>query len=197
MIASRSIAAYEIGVFDGWGAWLPREGASSASDVAGRLGSTPSAQAQVRAAVLAFDADLPAAGDELDLGVWVPDPSTGVTWGAFVLELIRGDPAEPWTAERFLRQVRKAPKRRGERVFDYSVAAGTTPAGESVLQMMSTAPRRSGQVISSIIWTVFPSGAHDQMRCTFSTASAGAVDALALESRDIIDSLTVRLEGPE
>jgi len=142
MTASAAIAAYQLGVFDGWGTWAPREGAACADEVAGKLGSTPSAQALVRAAVLAFDADLPATGDQLDLGIWVPDPSTGEPWGAFVLELLRGDPAAPWTAERFLAQVGKAPRRRGERVLDYSVAPGSAPAGETVLQMMATAPRR-------------------------------------------------------
>jgi len=33
------------------------------------------------------------------------------------------------------------------------------------------------------------------MRCTFSTALPGAVDALGLETRDIIDTLTVRLDA--
>lgn len=189
-----SIESYTLASPAGWAAWQPRHGESEAGRVARALGANSKASAQVEAAVLAFDGGLADVGAELTMALWVPDPETGDPWGLLVMELLAGSPDAPASASHFLAQVAGPRERRGVKVLEYSVAPGTIPAGESVVQVETTAPTRSGQVVSSIIWTVFPRGCQDALRFTFSTPSPAAFEALGIATNEIMDTLTVTLE---
>jgi len=190
-----SILKYELGALPGWAGWAPGRGTAQADEVAAALGATPQAQARVREAVLVFDARIPPVGAHLSAALWVPDPATGEVWGFLLVDLMVGDPARPTTPEEFLAAVRKPEKQRGLKVLDYSVSAGDKPAGPVVVQVETTAPKRSGLVLTSITWTVFPPGSHEGIRLEFHTPSPAAADALEQESVDIVNTLSITLDS--
>ncbi|MDM8084499.1 hypothetical protein QUV83_06975 [Cellulomonas cellasea] len=187
---TQQIVGWKLGVSPTWGGWQPGEVPVDADAVAERLADGPAAQDRVRAAVQAVDAEMrEAKAALLQLGVWVPDRSTGEVYGTMVLELRVDAPS----AADFLAAVRKPPRDRSVKVFHHDSAAAEVDAGPAVVVTRAQADRKTRVVLNEIEWTVFPPGATDAVQIVFGTPVAEFAQALADESVDTVNRLTVTL----
>ena len=189
---AEKIKDYRIGAPPTWGSWVPREAAGHVDAVAEKVATGEAAQARVREAVLLFDATVPVDTAPLTAAVWVPEPSTGEIYGFLFADLLRGETGAALSAEVFLQRVKKAPRERGVKLFDHSTSAAEVEAGPAVIEMRRWAEKGSGQVLSSVAWTIFAPGASEAVRLEFTTPVAQVFDALTDES--VVIANTVRLE---
>lgn len=182
------IAGYELGLPEGWRGWRPGQAAEVADEVAAALADGEAAQARVRQAVAEFDR-APVEGMLLQLGVWVPDRSTGETVASLHVELLVGGA----TRDEFLRSVEKPPRQRAAKVFQYNASPAETNAGPAVVVAHAIAPRRGGQVVLTYEWNIFPTGASESMLLSFSTPLSAVADAMGEQSAKIANMLSVTL----
>ena len=156
------------------------------------LADGPLAQARVREAVVAVDSDLLPEVPLLTVAVWVPQRETGEVVAAMVAELVVGVPPGPDPVAELVRGAARAPRRRGERTLEYSVAPGELPAGPASIQTRTWADWGSRLVRTAITWTVVAPGASEAVVVEFSTTTPGMYDGLVDQS--VTTMGTLRLE---
>ena len=188
----RQIEDWHVGIPAGWGSWFPHEAAQTADQVAAALGVNPAAQARVRESVMTLDATV-GTGMILSAAVWVPDASTGEPCGFLQVELLGVETTREASAEEYLHAVSSRRQRRGVKVFDHSTSLTDTDAGPAVIEVLVTAERRSRQVISGIVWTVFPPGSNQAVRLEFTTPIPAMFEALSTQSVVIARSTVLTL----
>lgn len=89
-------------------------------------------------------------------------------------------------------RVQPSPATRGEGVR-HSTSLTDTDAGPAVIEVLVTAERRSRQVISGIVWTVFPPGSNQAVRLEFTTPIPAMFEALSTQSVVIARSTVLTL----
>ncbi|MGN8244381.1 hypothetical protein ACTHAM_001284 [Cellulomonas soli] len=184
------IIGWSLGVTETWGGWAPGGGAAAADAVAEKLADNPIARDRVRATVLAIDsgaAGLPGIG--LQFGVWVPDRASGEVHANMAMELVVG----ATTAEDYLKMVRKPPRDRQYKVFHYDTAPAEVVVGPAVIVTRARADRKTKLVTNEIEWTIFPPGSSEVIQMLFLTPVAAFAQAMADESVDMANRLSVTL----
>lgn len=189
----QKMADWDGGVPERWASWFPGRGVEEAGRVAGVLADEEQAQARVREAVLAFDANR-GDGAVLSLGIWVPDPTTGEAVAAMRLELLAGEPGRATTVAGVFEAQRRQPRVRGIKMFHHDAAPAEVNAGDAVIVTRTYAPRKTGQVVTSVEWTVVPPDCQDGLLLIMSTPYAAMAEAMADQSVIIVNLLTVTLE---
>jgi hypothetical protein len=187
-----TVDSWSLGAPTDWGSWVPHHGADVADEVAAGLADDDAARAQVRDAVLSWDAALPA-GPVLTAAVWVPDRTQGEVCGLLVAELLVDVPSGPDPVGTYLSTVGRPPRERGVKTFDYSVARGEVPAGPAAIQARTWAEKATRVVVSSIVWTVVPPGSDEAIRLELTTQVPSMYDALVDQGTQIAHSLRVEL----
>jgi hypothetical protein len=123
----------------------------------------------------------------------VPDRASGEVCGVLVAELLVGVPTGDDPVGEFLRLVARAPKNRGERTFEYSVARADLPAGPAAIQSRTWSDKASRTVRSSITWTVVAPGAVEAVGAEFSTTSPVMLEALVDQAVVVMESLVLEI----
>lgn len=186
------IVSWTMGAPDTWGTWPPHEAGTVIDALAAKLTDDPEGAGRVREAVLALDANLPP-GSLLSAGVWVPDRSTGQVHGTLLAEGLVDLPDVPDPVGWFVSTMSSAPRRRGVRTFEYAITRTDLPAGPAAVQSWTSAHRRSRDVVSTLVWTVVPTGSVEAIGVEFSTHVPALADALYAESVDVLMSLRVEI----
>ncbi|MGN8244152.1 hypothetical protein ACTHAM_001051 [Cellulomonas soli] len=155
--------------------------------MAAELGSIDEARAMVAAAVDWVD-EREATPGLIDLAIWVPDPTTGVTAGVLTVVLADVTPG-PDPAGRWLHDIRRKPRLRGIRVLHHDTAPARVNAGPTVLELLTTADKRTGQITAQALWRIFPDDADGAIGLTVRTTELALTPALVADSELIAQGL--------
>lgn len=121
------------------------------------------------------------------VAVWVPDPIAGVTQGMVTLELLVGDGTTIDGYEAAL-----DPGRGGQQVTRFETYRTEVPAGPCLV-VDAVGSEGGGPLEHVLSYVVFPDGTDDGVSLTFATTALHLVDDLAVEAREIAESLVVEL----
>lgn len=175
-----------------WASWPPGDAAPRMREVIDPLVTTDAAREALESAVLWCDHHN--AQDGLfTLGLWVPDPGTGVPAGVLTGVLATVPPG-PDPAGTLFASARRPPRGHGLKVLHYDKSLSRVTAGPAVLELATIATRSTREIVAHAIWTIVPPGSDSAVVLTVRTSDLALTESLVAQSTLIAQSIEVDLE---
>lgn len=192
-MTARPVLDCRIAVPEDWTSWPPGEAEQRMREVVDPHVTTEAARAALESAVLWIDQHN--AQDGLfTLGLWVPDPATGVPAGVLTGVLADVVPG-PDPAAALFASARRPPRGHGLKVLHYDKSLSRVTAGPAVLELATIATKPTREIVAHAIWTIVPPGSDSAIVLTVRTSDLPLTESLVAQSVLIAQSIEVDL-GP-
>jgi len=176
-----------------WTSWPPGDAATRLRDVVDPLVDGEEARETLESAVLWCDEHNEQDG-LFTLGLWIPDPATGVPAGVLT-GVLAAVPPGPDPAGTLLAMARRPPRGHGMKVLHYDKSLSRVNAGPAVLELATIATKATREIVAHAIWTIVPPGSDSAVVLTVRTSDLALTQSLVAQSTLIAQSVEVDL-GP-
>jgi len=180
-------------VSDRWTSWPPGEASARLRAVVDPFVDGDEAREALDSAVTWCD-EHNAQDGLFTLGLWVPDPRTGVAAGVLT-GVLASVPPGPDPADALFASARRPPRGHGLKVLHYDKSLSRVAAGPAILELATIATKCTREIVAHAIWTIVPPGSDSAVVLTVRTTDLPLTESLVAQSALIAQSIEVDL-GP-